>query len=584
MILKPFTAFATEAAPILANHLWQSTLFVIVAALLTLLLRKNQARVRHGLWFAASVKFLVPFSLLMSLGSHLAVRHGPVRMQTTLYAAAEQASQPFTQHAVTAVSMAAAPRLLSLLPEILALIWFCGFAAALGRWAMGWRRVLLAKRAALSVTNGREVDALRDLERTANVRSPIPFLLSHDSMEPGIFGIVRPALIWPAGISAHLDDAHLKAILAHELWHVRRRDNLAAALHMLVEALFWFYPLVWWLGSRLIEERERACDEAVLQLNNEPEVYAESILKACEFCVESPLSCVSGVTSSDLKRRIVRIMTQQLAERLTLGRKLILASFATAAIALPICFGIADAPVVAQTQTADGPIPPYQVVTLKVNTSGEKITHIEFLPGGGFIATNSTLRHLIEVAYGAKDFELSGGPSWIDSDHYDIDVRTTEGGKRYGLPKRTLQAVLADRFNLKLSQQTKVVPVYALIVASGGSKLIASAEPPPSVDVDGKREVLISVKTRVLNGTGQLRLNGSLENFAKQLSGPLGTPVVDRTGLKGTYDIALRWTEAGDQSPDIVSAIQDQLGLTLQPDQAPVQVFVIDSIEAPTAN
>ena len=161
MILKSFTAFATEAAPILANHLWQSTLFVIVAALLMLLLRKNQARVRYGLWFAASVKFLIPFSLLMSLGSHLEIPHGPVRAQTTLYAAAEQASQPFTQHAVTAVSTAAAPRLLSLLPEILALVWFCGFAAALGRWAMSWRRVLLAKRVALSVTNGREVDALR---------------------------------------------------------------------------------------------------------------------------------------------------------------------------------------------------------------------------------------------------------------------------------------------------------------------------------------------------------------------------------------------------------------------------------------
>jgi beta-lactamase regulating signal transducer with metallopeptidase domain len=69
--------------------------------------------------------------------------------------------------------------------------------------------------------------------------------LSSGSLEPGIFGIARPVLVWPEGISEHLDDAHLQAIVAHEVCHVRRRDNLAAAIHMLVEAIFWFHPLMW---------------------------------------------------------------------------------------------------------------------------------------------------------------------------------------------------------------------------------------------------------------------------------------------------------------------------------------------------
>ena len=69
--------------------------------------------------------------------------------------------------------------------------------------------------------------------------------------------------------------------MAHEVCHVRRRDNLTAALHMLVEAAFWFHPLVWWLGARLVAERERACDEAVLRLGRRPEAYAEGILKVC---------------------------------------------------------------------------------------------------------------------------------------------------------------------------------------------------------------------------------------------------------------------------------------------------------------
>jgi TonB family protein len=168
---------------------------------------------------------------------------------------------------------------------------------------------------------------------------------SQTSLEPGIFGIIRPLLLWPAGISECLQDAHLEAILAHEAQHVRRRDNLAAALHMVVEAIFWFHPLAWWLGARLVEERERACDEAVLLLGNPPEVYAESILKTCEFCVASPLACVSGVTGADLKQRIVRIVTQGSVDKLGFLKKLLLVAIGTGAVTAPIVAGLIKAPV-----------------------------------------------------------------------------------------------------------------------------------------------------------------------------------------------------------------------------------------------
>jgi uncharacterized protein (TIGR03435 family) len=162
-------------------------------------------------------------------------------------------------------------------------------------------------------------------------------------MEPGVFGVWRAVLAWPAGISERLDDAHLEAIVAHEVWHVRRRDNLTAALHMLVEAAFWFHPLVWWLGARLIAERERACDEEVLRLGGRPQAYAEGILKVCEFCVESPLECVAGVTGADLKQRVVQIMTGSVARKLTLAKKLLLAAAALCALAVPVLLGQAQA-------------------------------------------------------------------------------------------------------------------------------------------------------------------------------------------------------------------------------------------------
>jgi TonB family protein len=189
------------------------------------------------------------------------------------------------------------------------------------------------------------VEVLRRIEKFAGIWSPISLRSSHSSLEPGIFGILRPLLLWPAGISHRLQDAHLEAILAHEVQHVRRRDNLAAAMHMVVGAIFWFHPVVWWLGARLVEERERACDEEVLRLGSQPEIYAESILKTCEFCVASPLACVSGVTGADLKQRIVRIMTQRSVDKLGFLKKLLLVAIGAGAVAAPIIAGLINAPV-----------------------------------------------------------------------------------------------------------------------------------------------------------------------------------------------------------------------------------------------
>ena len=95
-------------------------------------------------------------------------------------------------------------------------------------------------------------------------------ILSKSALEPGILGIFHPVLLLPAGISERLNNEQLDAILMHELCHVRRHDNVAAALHMLVEALCWFHPLIWWIGRRLVDERERACDEEVLKLGTDP--------------------------------------------------------------------------------------------------------------------------------------------------------------------------------------------------------------------------------------------------------------------------------------------------------------------------
>lgn len=619
MTTQYFSAAWPAVASALGNHLWQSTLFAIAAGLLTLVLRKNHVRARYWLWLAASVKFLVPFSLLTSAGNHLAWSRGSAGSTTGFYLAMEQFGQPFVQPAAPVISRASASTALWSLPHLLpALIavWLCGFLVVFLVWGVRWRRISSALRTAQPVREGREVETLRRLEPMGGIRKRIEMFLSQTSLEPGIFGIVRPVLIWPEGISEHLQDAHLEAILAHELWHVRRRDNLAAAIHMVVEAIFWFHPLVWWLGARLVEERERACDEEVLDSGTERHVYAESILKVCEFCVGSPLACVSGVTGADLKKRMVQIMTDRILRKLDFSRKLLLGVAGLLAIALPIVFGLVHAtPSRAATQLEDSTmnLPAYEAVSIKPNKSTEPVRKVRLLSRpDGLTVTNGSLKMLITEAYGVLPFQVQGAPSWSDSEKYDIEAKMDSSAadelskmsedQRNLAEKRMRQALLADRFKLVVHHETKDVPQYALVVAKGGPTL-QEAKPGDTylkgISVPGGPP---SGPGMFMMGLGGGEIRGQalpIANIAHMLSLQLGRVVVDRTGLTGKHDFTLRWTpdrnrtggstgtEDGQPSPgpqgvSIFTALQQQLGLELQPQQGSVDMIVIDHVEMPS--
>ena len=378
MMPRAFLDTWSSVASALGNHLWQSTLFALLAGLLTLLLRNNHARVRYQLWLAASLKFLIPFSLLVSFGGHLAGTRSISVGKPRLYAVVNQVGQPFTQPAVAASPgvLTVAPSPIYWLPSTLAALWIGGLTAVLAAWYVRWRTISAVIRDATPLLSGRELRTLRRMERSGGLQRPIRMLLSADSLEPGVFGIARPVLLWPQGISKHLDDAHLEAIVAHEVWHVRRRDNLAAALHMLVEAIFWFHPLVWWLGARLVDERERACDEQVLALGSQRQIYAESILRTCQFCAGFPLPCVSGVTGADLKRRIAHIMTARSAQSLDLSRRVLLSGAAAAALAVPLMFGLFEAPSVRAASSTEIPSPSVQALDALPSAVGSPSTRV----------------------------------------------------------------------------------------------------------------------------------------------------------------------------------------------------------------
>ena len=622
MILQSLSSMWAAFAPAVGNHLWQSTLFALAAGLLTLALRKNHARARYWLWLVASLKFLVPFSLLTDLGNRMAWSREAATTQGSLSFVIEQVSQPFAQQNS---SQAAAQTIMASLPAILAAAWACGFVAVLVVWFVRWRRVSLGIKNIAPLREGREVKALRRLEQAGGVQRKIEIFLSQASLEPGILGIVKPVLVWPQGISDRLEDGHLEAILAHEVWHVRWNDNLAAAVHMVVEAIFWFHPLVWWLGARMVDERERACDEEVLQLGSQPQVYAESILKICEFCVGSPLACVAGVTGSDLKKRIANIMNRNIASKLNFGKKLLLSTAGVAAIALPIVFGLAK-PAHSQSQVSGQDATGktfaftrgYQQVSV---TPGESVngviqTRIIFTPDS-LRARNQTLQELLKLAYGVQASQISGGPDWLATALFNVDAKLDESTvaelKKLSPEQQKMerdlmfQNFLADQFKVALHRESRLLPAQVLVIAKNGPK-IQPAKPGDTYPNGIKGPDGLPAGPHKFNfGPDGVIVQALPMSFvANNLATHLGQPVLDRTGLTGDYDFTLRFSPRGAtavhneqtgakettmpatsisaHNAALLSAVEEQLGLKLDLQTVPLPVLVIDRAEKPAAN
>lgn len=536
-----------------------------------LALRRNQARVRYWIWLTASFKFLIPFSLLTGIGNQFAWRTSTPIIATRLFAIFQEIGRPLLPPATLPASSPAGifP---SLGVSVLGL-WIFGLVAVLAAWVFKARHLRIVARAAWTQESGREVDALRRLERRAGSRNPLELRFCDSPLEPGVFGFFRPVLLLPAGISECLDEAQLEAILAHELCHVRSRDNLYAVVQMSIQAIFWFHPFVWWLGGRLVEERERACDEEVLRMGNAPETYAESILKVCKFYLESPLACVSGVTSADLKKRIECIMTQGAARKLDTAKKLLLGIAAAAALAGPIAVGSMNAPeIVAEPAAARSTPMAFRTVSITLGEQPDKPgirrVWIQSLPDGTFTATNATLNVLVAFAYNVRKHQISGGPDWLNSERYDV-LAKAEPAPRGDEVRNMVRTLLTDRFKLKLRHETKELPMFDLVLAKNGPKLR-----------EAKRDSQIE---KHMFQVGRDHLSASvatMSDLAQILSDQLGRSILDRTGLKGAYDLKLEWN-----GPSPLTAMQEQLGLKLESRTGPVEILVVDHVEkVPTEN
>lgn len=407
----------------IAQHLWQSTLFVIAAWLLARACRRNSAAIRYWIWFGASLKFLVPFAALKWLGDYVG-RSLPEPPPV----------DPVVIEVGSAIFVPSMPGVVDSMVSSLhtvAAIWALGVAILLLQWFLQWRGVhsMLASASRLPM----------------DVPVPVHVTSSGD-LGPGVFGVFRPVVILPRMVVRELSPAQMQAVLAHEMCHVRRHDNLTAAIHKCIEAIFWFHPLVWWIGANLLREREAACDESVLEEGYEQRVYAESILNVCRLGVAAQVSGVAASTGGSLKERLISIMSDQRASPIDHVRFALLFGALTLTCYGPIAAGVVTGAI--REASYSGPIT-FDAITLQPTGSDWRSSDFD-AAAGRLSLKNVSLRNLISLAYPSS--RVNAEPEFIDRVHYDIEARWHEAGtaSERNIYRELLNRILSTNSNLQL--------------------------------------------------------------------------------------------------------------------------------------
>jgi len=267
----------------------------------------------------------------------------------------------------------------------------------------------------------------------------------------------------------------------------------------------------------------------------------------------------------------------------------------TALLAGTIAFGLASASLYKATPQSKAPLA-FEVASIKPNATGDNRVMMQVAPGGRTNMTGVTMRILMRNAFRIQDFQIIGGPAWMEADRWDIQTKAEENATPAQV-NEMLQTLLADRFQLKYRKETRELPVYELVIAKNGSKLQETR--PDGPPVSGPRGESLGRGAMVV-GRGQLAGSGmTMAQLSTMLANTLGRTVIDKTGLVGTYDVKLSWTpELGQAAglgaappapvdPDVTTssiftAIQEQLGLKIDSAKGPVEVYVIDRVEKPT--
>ena len=593
----------------LIDFIWQGALVGLALWAALAVLRRRSAAAQYTACCVALLTLCVlPLVTIMTLWS-MASGSTPVsEARAAAAASAAVSTMPQTVLRIWMVPETPTIAWLARVQQWALPIWSLGVLLFSLRLVSGYLHSVRLQRAA-ALSDDHAIATVAQLSNRIGIDRPVRVLTSSVADGLSVVGWLRPAILLPPAAAMGLSPQQLEAILAHELAHIKRHDYLVNLFQIVAETVFFYHPVVWWVSSRIRIERELCCDDVAARASGDAIGYARALAVLARQQLAAPEFSV-GATGGSLKYRVQRLLGADPRELAPAGapRALVFA-LAVAALVLNVDRLRAGA----QGATNDLR---FEVASIKRNSLNDRIVVSQAQNGRVFLR-GYTLGMLIQSAYRIQDFQVIGGPEWMDGDRFDIqateppaepEVKAPVGATSPGPgpPSRRdqmLRTLLAERFELLVHKETRERPVYALVPARDDGRL-GPALKPTTIDCATARGQ-DSCGTSV--GPGYIRVRGvTMAQLATAFSrlgmtgSSLNRLVVDRSGLDGYYDAELKFTperipDVGPEAlpgglpidrngPSIFTAVQEQLGLKLDPQRRPVEVLIIDRVKAPTEN
>ena len=448
---------------------------------------------------------------------------------------------------------------------------------------------------------------------------------------PATLGVLRPVIVLPADWH-EWEAAKLAAVLAHERSHIKRRDPAVQVLSAIHRALLWYSPFSWYLDRQIVRLAEQASDDAAVAASRDRVSYAETLLEFMQRGVRrESWQGVPMARYGQPEQRIDRIL-----DATALSRGVTRWSIAAILVlVLPLAYVVAAAQ--ERLTFAAASVKPWAMsspgggegagrATKSAKSMPPDRVRPDYRPSGGPGTTDPgrihyprvTAQFLLMQAYGMNDYQIAG-PDWLERQFFDMDATMAPGTTKEQF-RKMLQNLLADRFQLAVHRETRELSGYTLVVAKNGPKLKESSEAPAQQD-DGAPDPPLKpgpdgffpppphpgvfFQVTGIPGTADARSTFravTMEGLAAALQSQLRRPVVDETRLASKYDFALNYSTQGlylgsgpipvsvgdgdpPHQPDLVGALQGQLGLKLEPKKVSADILVVDHMEkTPSGN
>jgi uncharacterized protein (TIGR03435 family) len=421
-------------------------------------------------------------------------------------------------------------------------------------------------------------EILGELGGRIGLTRPVRLLVSALVQVPTVVGWLPPVVLVPVGALSGLPAEHLKALLLHELAHIRRHDYLINILQSAAEALLFYHPAVWWVSRHIRAERELCCDDVVVSVSRDALTYARALAQL-ESYRPAHLNAVVAANGGSLSNRIARLLGQpRPAVRIGVGPEVL----GVAVLLLATAFGLFGQP---------DTLPKFEIATVKSPGPQDQVIVLYNYPGGRVVISLYTFALLLNEALDVQRFQVVGAPAWIDSQRFMIEGKPPASSQlssfRPANPeaplveeqRQMLLALLMDRFQLKFHRESQEGVVY----------LLTKGNKEPAFESPKHPEYRMFFAGLLGGGDGTVSGgNATMEFIASKLSRSMGTPVLDRTGLTGPFDFKLEqvydWEAEHVTEVTIAQRTVHALGLKLERSHGPIETIVIDHLEKPSGN